>query len=80
MKYDFPTEDTVPVHKLEQLRDSEEVQNCLKNPQVRDIISFVLNDKDPTKAIAKAMTEPVFVDLADACLKVVEASDEEKPC
>ncbi|OXU31478.1 hypothetical protein TSAR_017002 [Trichomalopsis sarcophagae] len=80
MSYDFPTEDTVPIDKLEQLRYSEEVTNCLKNPQVRDIISSVLRDKDPTKAIAKAMIEPVFVELADACLKIVEPPDEEKPC
>lgn len=79
-KYDFPTEDTVTIEKLEQLRYSEEVKHCLKNPQVRDIISSVLTDKDPTKAIAKAMTESVFVDLADACLKIVEPPDEEKPC
>ena len=79
-QYEFPTEDTVPIKKLEQLRYNEDVKNCLKNPQVRDIITSALKDKNPTKAIAKAMSEPVFVDLADACLKIVEPSDEQKPC
>ncbi|KAJ8681402.1 hypothetical protein QAD02_017189 [Eretmocerus hayati] len=78
--YDFPTEDTVPVEKLKHLQDSEKVRNCLKNPQVRDIIKSVLNDKDPTRAIAQAMTESVFVDLADACLEIVEPPDDKKPC
>lgn len=39
----------------------------------------ILIDKNPTKAIASAMTEPIFVEMADACLKVVEPqiSDDE---
>ncbi|XP_015111399.1 zinc finger HIT domain-containing protein 3 [Diachasma alloeum] len=71
-KYEFPTEDTVPLKKLELLRESEEVKECLRNPHVRDIARAILNDPDPTKTIALAMTEPIFVELADACLKVVE--------
>jgi hypothetical protein len=62
------------------LRHNEELKNYLKVSQVRDIITHVLKDKNPTKAIAHAMTEPLFVELADVCLKVVEPSDEEKPC
>ncbi|XP_011312038.1 zinc finger HIT domain-containing protein 3 [Fopius arisanus] len=73
--YDFPTEDTVPPQKLEQLRDNEDVKESLKNPHVRDIVRAILNDSDPTKAIALAMTEPIFVELADACLKVVEPQE-----
>ena len=78
--YDFPTEDTVPLEKLELLKGSEEVQACLKNPHVRDIVKAILNDINPTEAIRLAMMEPIFVELADACLKVVETSDEKKPC
>lgn len=40
----------------------------------------ILTDANPTNAIALAMTEPIFVEVADACLKVVEPSDDEKPC
>ncbi|XP_011506429.1 PREDICTED: zinc finger HIT domain-containing protein 3 [Ceratosolen solmsi marchali] len=78
--YSFPTEDTVPIEKLEQLRYSKDLKNYLKTSQVRDIITEVLKDNNPTKAIANAMTEPLFVELADACLKVVEPSEEERPC
>lgn len=79
-QYFFPTEDTVPVDKLQRLRHNEEVVQCLRNPHVRDIMKTILNDKNPTAAIALAMTEPIFVELADACLKIVEKPDEDKPC
>ncbi|KAK2581756.1 hypothetical protein KPH14_002235 [Odynerus spinipes] len=71
-KYNFPTEDTVPLERLKQLGESEEVKDCLKNPHVRHIMKAILKDSNPTKAIALAMTEPIFVELADACLKVAE--------
>ncbi|KAL2720607.1 zinc finger HIT domain-containing protein 3 [Vespula squamosa] len=74
-KYNFPTEDTVPLEKLKKLRESKEVKDCLKNPHVRTIIKAILKDPDPTKAIALAMTEPIFVELADACLKVTEIEE-----
>ncbi|XP_076755079.1 zinc finger HIT domain-containing protein 3 [Xylocopa sonorina] len=78
VKYEFPTEDTVPVEKLNQLRHSEELRDCLKNPHVRDIMRAILSDKNPTNAIAVAMTEPIFVEMADACLKVVEPEINDK--
>lgn len=78
--YEFPTDDTVPVEKLRQLRHSEELKQCLRNPHVRDIMKSILNNPDPTAAIALAMTEPIFVEVADACLKIVEPPDNAKPC
>ena len=80
VNYDFPTEDTVPLSNLESLRHSKEVKNCLKNEYVRDIMTHILKSDNPTETLAQAMTDPAFVELADACLKVVEGSDEEKPC
>lgn len=80
LKYEFPTSDTVPMEKLNLLRESAEIKECLKNPHVRDIARGILNDSDPTKAIAEAMVEPIFVELADACLKIVEPPDDQKPC
>lgn len=43
------------------------------------IKGIVYND-NPTKAIAEAMREPIFVEVADACLKVVEPPEEDRPC
>ncbi|XP_017753614.1 PREDICTED: zinc finger HIT domain-containing protein 3-like [Eufriesea mexicana] len=79
-KYKFATEDTVPIEKLKQLRYSKELKNCLQNLHVRDIMRAVLTDKDPTKAIALAMTEPIFVEMADACLNVVEPQINDESC
>ncbi|XP_015597405.1 zinc finger HIT domain-containing protein 3 [Cephus cinctus] len=78
--YDFPTEDTVPPEKLDQLRYSEQLKDSLKNPHVRQIMTSILNDPNPTKAIALAMTEPIFIEMADACLRVVEPPVDNKPC
>ncbi|XP_068976498.1 zinc finger HIT domain-containing protein 3 [Bombus flavifrons] len=80
INYDFPTEDTVPIDKLNQLHHSEELKNCLKNPHVRNIMRAILTDKNPTRAIALAMTEPIFVEMADACLKVVEPEVNNESC
>ncbi|GAB1861323.1 Zinc finger HIT domain-containing protein 3 [Camponotus japonicus] len=79
-KYQFSTEDTVPVEKLQQLWHSKELKECLKHPDLRDIMKAVLNDLNPTKAIASAMKIPSFVEMADICLKIVEPPDAVKPC
>ncbi|XP_072746540.1 zinc finger HIT domain-containing protein 3 [Anoplolepis gracilipes] len=78
--YQFPTEDTVPVEKLQQLRYSKELKECLKNPDLRDIMKGVLNSSNSTEAIASAMKIPIFVEMADICLKNVEVPDAVKPC
>ncbi|XP_043485601.1 zinc finger HIT domain-containing protein 3 [Polistes fuscatus] len=67
--------DIVPLEILQKLSQNQEVKNCLKNPQVRDIVTFIANNEDPMEAINLAMTESVFVELADACLKVVEEKE-----
>lgn len=74
-KYEFPTEDTVPVQKLQQLCDSKELMKCLQNSHLRDIMRVIVDSPNPTEAIASAMREPIFVEMADACLKIVEPPD-----
>ncbi|XP_012265974.2 zinc finger HIT domain-containing protein 3 [Athalia rosae] len=75
-RFQYPTEDMVPIEKLKNLRHSTEVKSCLSNPHVRTIVQGILESNDPTEAIAKAMTEPIFEELADACLRVIEPQDE----
>ncbi|XP_011697215.1 PREDICTED: zinc finger HIT domain-containing protein 3 [Wasmannia auropunctata] len=79
-KYKFPTEDTVPMEKLRQLCDSKELLQCLRSSQLRDIMKTVVYSPNPTEAIALAMKEPVFIEMADACLRIVEPPDDIKPC
>ncbi|XP_014232926.1 zinc finger HIT domain-containing protein 3 [Trichogramma pretiosum] len=76
--YKYPTESTVPMEKLERLRQNEELKNCLKNPHLKDYVREILEDSDPTGAISRAMKEPLFVELADHCLKVVQDLPEEE--
>lgn len=73
--YNFPTSDTVPIEKLEQLRNSEELKTYLKDDNLRKTMKAVLNDADPTQAIAEAMLNPSFVEFATTCLKIVEPPD-----
>ncbi|KOC64607.1 Zinc finger HIT domain-containing protein 3 [Habropoda laboriosa] len=80
VRYEFPTEDTVSTEKLEQLRHNEELKNCLKNPHVQNIMSAILTDNNPTQAIALAMTEPIFVEVADICLKIIEPEVNDALC
>lgn len=68
------------MEKLRQLRDSKELIECLQYPHLRDIMKAVLDSSNPTEAIALAMKEPIFVEMADACLKIVESPDNAKPC
>lgn len=79
-EYRFPTEDTVPMEKLRQLCDSKELNQCLQSSHLRNIMRLVVDSPNPTEAIALAMQEPIFVEMADACLKIVEPPDHAKPC
>nr|SVE77377.1 EOG090X0JQ4 [Daphnia lumholtzi]SVE78002.1 EOG090X0JQ4 [Daphnia lumholtzi]SVE78630.1 EOG090X0JQ4 [Daphnia lumholtzi]SVE79260.1 EOG090X0JQ4 [Daphnia lumholtzi] len=72
MAYKFATADTVPVEKLQALAQSDEVKECLSNPHVRNILKSLVQSQTPGTSIAAAMKEPIFLELAHACLKIVE--------
>uniref|UniRef100_A0A182JGA0 HIT-type domain-containing protein n=1 Tax=Anopheles atroparvus TaxID=41427 RepID=A0A182JGA0_ANOAO len=70
----FPTVDTVPQEKLELLGQSEHLKNLLQNPHLRRFLKEVDNGRDGMNAIRVAMMEPLFVEFADECLRIVEPS------
>ncbi|KAL0883050.1 hypothetical protein ABMA27_016522 [Loxostege sticticalis] len=70
--YDFPTEDTVSIEKLELLKQSTEVKACLDNPHVREILQLLDKSPNPDALIQEYMQEPIFTEFVDACLKVVQ--------
>ncbi|KAF7988983.1 hypothetical protein HCN44_007293 [Aphidius gifuensis] len=74
-EYNFPTEDTVPLDKLELLRSNDDVKQCLANPHVRDIIKEILTSPDQMTAIGNAIREPIFDELVGACLRLVEKKE-----
>ena len=56
--------------------ESEELKSLLHNPHLRQIVSYLDQTDNKDKAIADAMQEPLFVEFADQCLKIVEENDE----
>nr|SVE85895.1 EOG090X0JQ4 [Daphnia pulicaria] len=72
LTYKFPTTDTVPIGKLQALVQSDELKECLSNPHVRDILKSLVQSQTPEASITEAMKEPIFLELAHACLKIVE--------
>lgn len=74
-EYNFPTEDTVPLDKLQLLRTNDDVKQCLANPHVRDIIKEILTSPDQMTAIGNAIREPIFDELVGVCLRLVEKKE-----
>lgn len=68
----FETVDTVPLEKLEQLKNSDGLKELLKNKHLRDFLKELNEARNPWKAMKVAMTEPLFLEFADECMKVVE--------
>ncbi|CAH0398278.1 unnamed protein product [Chilo suppressalis] len=77
-EYEFPTDDTVPVERLELLRQSVDVNKCLENPHVREILKILDKSAYPDELMQEYMLEPIFTEFVDACLSVVQAPDNEK--
>lgn len=72
MAHVFTTVDTVPMEQLERLNHSEHLKNLLRNPHLRKLIREVQSSRNPSNAMIVAMQEPIFVEFADECMKVVD--------
>ncbi|KAJ8974531.1 hypothetical protein NQ317_009098 [Molorchus minor] len=77
-KLEFETEDTVPQEKLKLLQSSHEVNRLLANSHLKSLLHVIDEAKDAEEIMQKAMQEPLFVEFADACLKVVDPQSEEE--
>ncbi|XP_051524265.1 zinc finger HIT domain-containing protein 3 [Myxocyprinus asiaticus] len=64
--------DKVPLQKLQQLGESEALKALLWNPHLRQVMMSVDSAEDKAKAVKNAMQEPLFVEFADQCLKIIE--------
>ncbi|XP_042298197.1 zinc finger HIT domain-containing protein 3 [Sceloporus undulatus] len=69
--------DKVPLHKLQLLGESEELKDILLNPHLRQLLANVDRAEDKSSLLRKYMQEPLFVEFADCCLRVVEPPEEE---
>jgi hypothetical protein len=68
---DEAEEAELPVEVLSKLGDNEELKVLLQNPHLRDFLSHVNATHNPKGFMKIAMREPLFVEFADACLKVL---------
>ncbi|XP_066516972.1 zinc finger HIT domain-containing protein 3 [Hoplias malabaricus] len=68
--------DRVPLEKLRQLGESEALMSMLQNPHLRQLMTMVDSAENKATAMKTAMQEPLFVELADQCLKIIEPTEE----
>jgi zinc finger HIT domain-containing protein 3 len=47
----------------------------MSNPNLQTILKHLDSSKNPKAAMEDAMQEPLFVEFANACLKVVDPSE-----
>lgn len=52
--------------------NSEVLQQILQNPHLQELLVSVDNSPNPEYAMQLAMQEPLFVEFADECLRVIE--------
>ncbi|XP_042647252.1 zinc finger HIT domain-containing protein 3 isoform X2 [Tyto alba] len=69
--------DRVPLQKLKLLGESEELRGLLLNPHLRQLLLTVDQAEDKSSLLKKYMQEPLFVEFADCCLKIVEPPEKE---
>ncbi|XP_009907195.2 zinc finger HIT domain-containing protein 3 isoform X2 [Dryobates pubescens] len=70
-------QDRVPQQKLKLLGESEELQGLLLNPHLRQLLLTLDQAEDKSSLMKKHMQEPLFVEFADCCLRIVEPLEKE---
>ncbi|XP_012686699.1 zinc finger HIT domain-containing protein 3 [Clupea harengus] len=69
--------DMVPVDILKKLGESEDLKDLLRNPHLRQVLAAVDTAGNKMDIMKTAMQEPLFMEFADQCLKIVEPTDSE---
>ncbi|KAK4812384.1 hypothetical protein QYF61_018961 [Mycteria americana] len=70
-------QDRVPLQKLKLLGESEELRGLLLNPHLRQLLLTVDQAEDKSSLMKKYMQEPLFVEFADCCLRIIEPPEKE---
>lgn len=70
-------DDKVPEDMLHKLDDSAAVREMLSNRHLVDILRHLDSTEDANSAICSAMREPIFIEFADECLRIVEPNNNE---
>ncbi|NXG01917.1 ZNHI3 protein, partial [Sakesphorus luctuosus] len=70
-------QDRVPLQKLRLLGESEELRDLLLNPHLRQLLLTIDQAEDKSSLMRRFMQEPLFVEFADCCLRIVEPPEKE---
>ncbi|NXC28777.1 ZNHI3 protein, partial [Campylorhamphus procurvoides] len=70
-------QDRVPLQKLKLLGESEELRDLLLNPHLRQLLLTIDQAEDKSSLMRRFMQEPLFVEFADCCLRIVEPPEKE---
>ncbi|XP_032727742.1 zinc finger HIT domain-containing protein 3 isoform X2 [Lontra canadensis] len=70
-------EDRVSLQNLKNLGKSAALRSLLLNPHLRQLMVSLDQGDNKAKLMRACMQEPLFVEFADCCLRIVEPSREE---
>ncbi|XP_028937478.1 zinc finger HIT domain-containing protein 3 [Ornithorhynchus anatinus] len=70
-------EDRISIQKLKHLGKSEELKNLLLNPHLRTLLLTLDQAEEKEVLMKRYMQEPLFVEFADCCLRIVDPPDDE---
>ncbi|XP_003414618.1 zinc finger HIT domain-containing protein 3 [Loxodonta africana] len=70
-------EDRVSLQNLKNLGDSASLRSLLLNPHLRQLMVSLDQGDDKATLMRAYMQEPLFVEFADCCLRIVEPSQNE---
>ncbi|XP_038615267.1 zinc finger HIT domain-containing protein 3 [Tachyglossus aculeatus] len=73
-------EDRISIQKLKHLGKSEELKNLLLNPHLRTLLLTLDQAEEKEVLMKKYMQEPLFVEFADCCLRIVDPPEDEDGC
>ncbi|KAJ8266337.1 hypothetical protein GJAV_G00129240 [Gymnothorax javanicus] len=69
--------DRVPLQRLKELGTSKDLKAMLCNPHLRRLLLTVDQAKDKADIMKVVMQEPLFVEFADQCLKIVKPTTDD---
>ncbi|XP_005076970.1 zinc finger HIT domain-containing protein 3 [Mesocricetus auratus] len=67
-------EDRVSLQNLKNLGESATLRSLLLNPHLRQLMANLDQGDNKAKLMKACMQEPLFVEFADCCLRIVEPS------
>ncbi|KAG8520186.1 Zinc finger HIT domain-containing protein 3 [Galemys pyrenaicus] len=70
-------EDRVSLQNLKNLEESAALRGLLLNPHLRELMVRLDQGDNKAKLMRACMQEPLFVEFADCCLRIVEPSQNE---